>query len=92
MEKYSLTIKWGTLKAWDFHSDKAISLLKEYAKLGSSMSAIAQHDNPRQKEILCELIDEGNFETVWLDWDGKEVSKEEAKLYVMGYSPNPSKQ
>lgn len=54
--------------------------------LGSSMSAMLQHDTPRQKEIICELIDEGDFEKVYLDWEGKEVSKKAAKKYVMTYS------
>ena len=81
----SLTLKWGTLKRWDFHSKKAIKLLKEYSGIGSSISAICQHDTPRQKEILCELIDEGNFKTVYLDWNDKDVSKEEAKKYVINY-------
>lgn len=80
-----LSLKWGTLKAWDFHSEKALKLLKEYNEIGSSMSAMAQDDTPRQKEIICELIDEGNFKKVFLDWDGKYVSKEKAKKYVMEY-------
>ncbi len=81
-KKEVLTLKWGTLKAWDF-GDWAEPLFKEYSEIGSSMSAMTQHDTPRQKEIICELIDKGNFETVYLDWDGKYVSKEEAKKYVM---------
>lgn len=81
----SLTLKWGTLKAWDFHSKKALKLLKEYFKIGASASAIMQHDTPRQKEIVCELIDEGNFKTICLDWDGKDVTKKQAKKYVMDY-------
>jgi len=85
IEKDSLTLKWGTLKRWDFHSEKAIKLLKEYGEIGSSASAIMQHDTPRQKEIICELIDEGNFKTVYLDWDDKDVSKAKAKKYVMEY-------
>ena len=83
MEKDYLTLKWGSLKSWDFHSEKAKELLKEWHNIGASMSAICHHDTPRQKEIICELIDEGNFDTVYLDWDGKDVSKEEAKKYVM---------
>lgn len=45
-----LTLKWGTLKSWDFHSEKALELLKEYNSIGSSFSAMAQHDTPRQKK------------------------------------------
>lgn len=82
-EEDHLTLKWGTLKSWSFHGKKAIELLKEYNKIGSSMSAIMQKDTPRQKEILCELIDEGNFKEVFLDWDGKYVTKNQAKKYIM---------
>jgi hypothetical protein len=85
MKKDHLVLKWGTLKDWSFHSDKALTLLKEYNKIGSSMSAMMQKDTPRQKEIICELIDEGNFKKVWLYWDGKEVTKNQAKKYVMEY-------
>ena len=85
MTKDSLTLKWGTLKAWDFHSNKAIELLEEYNSIGSSMSAMCQKDTPRQKQIICELIDEGDFKKVYLDWDGKYVSKKKAKEYVLNY-------
>lgn len=83
-----LTLKWGTLKAWHFHSDKARALLKEYGEIGSCVGAMQQRDTPRQKEIICELIDEGNFTRVFLDWDNKYVSKTAAKKYVMDY-PTP---
>jgi len=83
--KDHLTLKWGTLKAWRFHSEPARALLKEYFAEGASDGAMTQDDTPRQREIICELIDIGNFETVFLDWDGKDVSKEEAKQYVASF-------
>ena len=84
--KNYLTLKWGTLKSWDFtHSEKGIELLKEYNQIGSSFSAMAQKDTPRQKEIICELIDLCDGDTIYLDWDGKDVSKQEAKDYVLNY-------
>jgi hypothetical protein len=89
--KEYLTLKWGTLKAWEFHNPKCIALLKEYGKIGSSMSAIMQHDTPRQKEIICELIDMGNFKKVFLDWDDKYIPKEEAKKYVLDYDKEDTK-
>lgn len=49
------------------------------------MSAMMQHDTPRQKEIICELIDDANFKKVCLDWGGIDVSKAKAKKYVMDY-------
>jgi len=82
-----LTLKWGTLKAWDFTgSEKGVELLKEYNNIGSSMSALMQKDTPRQKEIICELIDLcDNPEGIFLDWDGVYTTKEEAKKYVLSY-------
>ena len=84
MDKESLTLKWGTLKGWDFHNEKGQELLREYFELGASMGAAQQKDTPRQKEIICELIDECNGE-IWNDWEGKKMSKAEAKKYVLEY-------
>lgn len=84
MKEEHLTLKWGTLKSWSF-GDWAKPLLKEYSDIGSSSSAMLQKDNKRQKEIICELIDKGNFKKVFLDWDGKYVSKDKAKTYIMNY-------
>jgi len=81
-----LTLKWGTIKSWSFKDNtKAMSLLEEYFKIGSSASAMCQQDTDRQKEIICELIDVGNFDTVYLDWSGEYLDKEKAKDYVLNY-------
>jgi hypothetical protein len=81
-----LTLKWGTLKAWNFtNSEKGIELLEEYGEIGSSYSAMQQRDTPRQKEIICELIDLCDENTVYMDWESKYVSRQEAKDYVMNY-------
>lgn len=85
MKATKLTLKWGTLKSWDINTGRGQALLKEYAEIGSDISAMSQQDTPRQKEIICELIDECDGETIYLDWDGKDVSKEKAKEYVMTY-------
>ncbi len=45
---------------------------------------MAQNDTPEQKEIICQLIDLVPGE-IFLDWDNKDVSKEEAKKYVLNY-------
>ena len=82
-----LTLKWGTIKRWDFnHSKKGIKLLKEYVNIGSCLSAMVQKDTPRQKEIICELIDLCDGDTIYLDWDGEYVSKQKAKEYVLNYN------
>ena len=80
-----LSLKWGTLKAWKVSSAAAIELLREYHAIGSSASAMSQKDTPRQKEIICALIDECQAPTIYLNWDGKYVSKDEAKRYVKEY-------
>ena len=86
-EKWYLTLKWGTLKSWNFSgSEKAKVLFQEYSKIGFSVSVMLKKDTPRQKEIICELIDLCHGETIYLEWDGKEVSKEEAKKYVLNYN------
>lgn len=85
-EKDSLTLKWGTLKAWDIHTKKAQEILQKWAALGTSMGAAQQEDTPEQKYLICDLIDAVNCKQIFLDWDGKYVSKKKAKEYVMGYN------
>lgn len=81
-----LALKFGTLKRWDFsNSERGQELLKEYFEIGSAGSTLAQRDTPRQKQIICELIDLCDGDTIYLDWNGEDVSKEEAKEYVMNY-------
>ena len=83
-----IALKWGTIKGWDIETPDVLELLKKYISLGSSMSAMAQRDTPEQKQIICQMIDLAACETIYLDWDGKDVSKEEAKNYVMTYGDN----
>jgi len=84
--KNYLTLKWGTLKEYDFsNSKKGQKLLKEYKRIGASFSRMLQEDTPRQKEIICELIDLCDGDKIYLEWDGKYVSKQKAKDYVLNY-------
>lgn len=85
MGKNTLSLKWGTLKSWHFDSKKGKKLLKEYESIGASMSAAMQNDTQRQKEIVCELIDLCDEDSIYLHWYGRSASKEEAKQYVMNY-------
>lgn len=83
----SVILKWGTLKGWNIKGSKeAKALLEEYFDIGSCVSTMMQRDTTRQKEIICELIDLCTAKTIYMDWDGKRVSKEEAKKYVMEYA------
>lgn len=81
-----LRLKWGTLKGWCFeNSPKAFDAFKEYVSLGASLSAMAQKDSARQKELICVMIDEING-PIENDWTGETYSnKEDAKKYVLEY-------
>lgn len=81
-----LSLKWGTIKGWDINTEASKTAAQKYDAAGKvSMSAMMQHDNNEQKLALCELIDVIDCPTIYLDWDGVYVSKEEAKKYVMEY-------
>lgn len=79
----SLTLKWGTVKGWKLESDEAISALQKWADFGRSASAIMQNDSPEQQQALLEAID--HMDEIWLDWEGKQVTRGEAKEYVLNY-------
>ena len=79
-----IILKWGTLKGWKITSNRGKKLFKKYCDLGASMSAMSQRDTSEQKQIICELIDLVPGD-IYLDWDAKYISKDEAKKYVMEY-------
>lgn len=76
-----LTLKWGALKSWKFCSEKANELIEEYEKADD----ITDRCTPKQKEIICELIDICDDATIYIHYYGKFVSKDEAKEYVLNY-------
>ena len=86
-EPESLTLKWGTLKAWNLNENgPAFAAYKRYHEAGKVMAgAMQQDDTDAQRDAICEIIDALNSDTVYLDWDGKDVSKDEAKAYVRDY-------
>ena len=82
-----LLLKWGTLKGWRFeNSPEAFAALEEYGKIGSSLSAMMQRDTPRQKELICIMIDKVNG-SVQSDWTGEDWTnnRDEAKKYILEY-------
>lgn len=85
-QKESLTLKWGTIKGWHFaEGSPAHQLMQKYADKGMSMGAAQQHDTSEQKDLICQIIDAVDCEKIYLDWEGKDVSKKAAKKYVMEY-------
>ena len=84
-----LTLKWGTVKGWDDLSEKSQAIMERFFADGR-MSAAADKPNDERKAILCELIDQLDGK-IYLDWDGKYVSKDEAKAYVTNYGRAPQR-
>jgi predicted DNA-binding protein YlxM (UPF0122 family) len=80
----SLTLKWGTVKGWDEMSEKSQAILQRYYADGMSMSAMSDKPDAARRAILCELIDQLDGE-IWNDWEGRQMTKDEAKKYVTEY-------
>ena len=78
-----LSLKWGTVKGWDLESDEAKAALQKWADCGVSASAMTQHDTLEQKQALLDAIDV--MDEICLDWEGRKVTREEAKEYVRSY-------
>ena len=84
-KKSYLLLKWGSLKDWSgVNNPEAKKLIRKWLKLGVSMSAISHKDSPKQKELICQIID--LCDEIQEDWGGKILTKKKAKKYVMEYS------
>ena len=88
--KSTLELKWGTVKGWNCKTDAARDALKKWHDCGVSWGCAQQVDKPGQKQALIDAMD--HFDEFWLDWDGKQVTREEAKEYIRTYgqpAPEP---
>ena len=84
MDEY-LLLKWGTLKGWNaVGNEKAIAAITRYHEEPTSLSAMSQRDTDGQKRAICDLIDAING-PITNDWTGEEMTKDEAKKYVLEY-------
>lgn len=82
----SISLNWGTVRAWHIESGAAKEAAEKYFSIGKhSVSAMGQHDTPEQKAALCAWIDAVDCDTIYLDWDGEHISKDEAKKYILEY-------
>ncbi len=80
----SLLLKWGTVKGWNRLTDKSVAIMERFFADGVPMSAMADRPDDARRAILCELIDQ--FEgVIHNDWDGVDMTKEQAKKYVLEY-------
>jgi hypothetical protein len=88
-KKEYLSLKWGSLKAWKLNEGgPAYTLMAQYLSEPISMSAMLQRDTDNEKRLILEIIDVVDADEIYLDWDGKYVSKEDAKEYVLNYGKN----
>lgn len=81
-----ITLKWGTLKGWSLKTDEAKQLLQQYHDEPVSFSVMMQNDSKNQKAIILKLIDVSD--EIHLDWEGKDVTRDEAKDYILNYGKN----
>jgi hypothetical protein len=79
----SVTLKWGSLKSWNLETDDAIAAVKKWGDYVVSLSAMCQRDTPEQKQALIDAMD--FMDEIWLDWEDKQVTREEAKEYIRNY-------
>lgn len=80
-----LLLKWGTLKGWDVgDNEAALAAVEKAHEGGRAWGAAQQRDTPEQKQAICDLIDAING-PITNDWTGEEMTKDEAKKYVLEY-------
>src|SRR3546814_20819001 len=81
-----LLLKWGTLKGWNLGDNAAArEAAVRYEAGGMSMSAMAQHDTPEQKQALCDLTDAING-PITNDWSGETTTKDDDKTNIIEYN------
>jgi hypothetical protein len=81
-----ITLKWGTLKGWEGvkEDSEARKLLEKYHDQPVSWGVAQQRDTPEQKQALIDLVSLSDVR-VYLDWNGKYVSNDEAVKYLTEY-------
>lgn len=86
MTQQTLTLKWGTVKGWTGAEPgtEFRKALDVYFAEAVSSSAMLQNDTDHQKKAIIAMIDacEG---TIYSDWSGNIMTKDEAKAYVLEY-------
>ena len=85
-----IRLKWGTLKAWDlehnFDRPEVQATIKAYDEVAlNSVSAMVNRESPESKEALINFFKSLEDCVFHLDWDGKDVTLEEAITYVRNY-------
>lgn len=77
----SLSLKWGQVKFAFLNSKAALEASQKLDEI-----RYADTQSPEVTKLaLCDLIDSLQADTVYLEWEERHASKEEAKAYVMGY-------
>lgn len=79
-----LILKWGTIKGWENLTEKSMKIIQLYFSDGFPASCATDHPDENRKHLLCDLIDQLEGK-IYLSWDGKYVTKDEAKKYIIEY-------
>jgi len=83
-----LTLKWGTLKAWQMKSQAGQEALKRFFDAGDvTASAMMHRNSDGQIDAICDMIDAtaASGGEIWNDWVGVAMTPEDAKKYVREY-------
>jgi hypothetical protein len=81
-----LLLKWGNLKGWKIETEASRLAFNAYVESGKNASAamaMVSLDDP-EKQALCDLIDAIDG-PITNDWSGEDMTKDEAKKYVLEY-------
>ena len=76
----NLTLKFGTIKAWEFHSFDDNPALREAIdfyndNVENSPACGTQDRSGKHNEALCMIIDAVNTDEIYLDWDGEYIQR-----------------
>lgn len=77
----TLVLKWGRFKSGSFNNNS------EAAKTLEELHNLDDADVHKEKVLTCRMIDEWNG-YIYNWWHNRNMTKEEAKDYVMAYDSN----
>ena len=79
-----ICLKYGTLKSWRIvSSPEAKAALERWVAFCEE--ATQEESTDEQRDLLCRLIQASNAPCIYLEWTGREVTRESAMEYVRSY-------
>jgi len=84
----SITLRFGTVKTWLLDGKEARDALQKWADHGINIGIVSHKDTPEQQQDLLNALE--FMDKIWLDWHEVEVTKEEARKYILDYGKTNS--